>query len=35
MLTGFKVSPLVRKWLLYRPELTGKLGSHGTDVLSF
>ena len=35
MLTGFKVSSLVRKCVFCRPESTGKYGSHGTKILSF
>ena len=31
-LTGLIVSPLVRKCVFYRPELTGKLGPHGTGI---
>ena len=31
MLTGLKVSFLVRKCVFYRPELTGKSGPHGTE----
>ena len=34
MLTGLKVSSLVRKCVFYRPELTGKLGPMGLK-LSF
>ena len=32
MLTGLKVSSLVRKCVFYRPEPTGKWGSHGTKI---
>ena len=32
MLTGMKVSSLVRKCVFYRPELTGKSGSDGTKI---
>ena len=32
MLTGLKVSSLVRKCVIYRPELTRKWGPHGTEI---
>ena len=32
MLTGLKVSCLVRKCVFYRPELTGKSRIHGTEI---
>ena len=32
MLTGLKVSSLVRKCVFYRPEPTGKWGPHGTKI---
>ena len=32
MLTGLKVSSLARKCVIYRPELTGKWGPHGTEI---
>ena len=32
MLTGLKVSSLVRKCVFYRPELTGKWAIHGTEI---
>ena len=32
MLTGLKVSSLVRKCVFYRPELTGKWGPHGSEI---
>ena len=32
MLIGWKVSCLVRKCVFYRPELTGKWGSHRTKI---
>ena len=32
MLAGLKVSSLVQKCVFYRPELTGKLGPHGTKI---
>ena len=32
MLTGLKVSSLVRKCVFYRPELTGKWGPHRTEI---
>ena len=35
MLTGLKVSCLLRKYVFYRPELTEKSGHHGIEILSF
>ena len=32
MLTGLKVSSLVRKRVFFRPEPTGKWGPHGTGI---
>ena len=32
MLTGLKVSSLVRNCAFYRSELTGKWGPHGTEI---
>ena len=34
MLTGMEVSSLARKTGFYRPELTGKRGSNGFEILS-
>ena len=34
MITGLKMSFLVRKCVFYRPELTGKWGPHGIEILS-
>ena len=31
MLTGLKVSSLIRKCVFYRPELIGNSGTHGTE----
>ena len=35
MLTGLKVSSLVQKCILYKQELTGKWGPHGTEIKFF
>ena len=35
MLAGLKVSSLVQKCVFYRPELTGKWGPHGIEILNF
>ena len=34
VLTGLDVSSLARKSVLYRPELIGKGGPHGIEILS-
>ena len=35
MLTGLKMSDLEPKWVFYRSEVIGKVGPHGTELLSF